>query len=64
MTLFSLQVACGCNPEGPIGMEPGQHWDGECMDGGFVGGRRYVWTCPDCGNTICINMEEYDGEEE
>ena len=63
MSAFGMQVACGCHPDGPTGMNPDQPWDGEALHGGFVEGRRYIWTCPECGNAVCINMKLL-GEEE
>jgi hypothetical protein len=56
MSAFTMQVACGCSPEGPIGMNPEEPWDGEALHGGFVKGRRYIWECPECKTFICVNM--------
>jgi len=51
-----MQVACGCDePNGPVGMDQFQAWDGEITEG-FVAGRRYVWQCPACHHTVCVNM--------
>lgn len=57
MSAFSMQVACGCGENGPIGMEQLHLWDGPFNDDGFFEGRRYVWQCPKCDNQVCINMK-------
>ena len=56
MSAFVMQVACSCDGAGPNGMEQLQCWDGE-LNSGFVEGRRYIWKCPECGHTVCVNMK-------
>jgi|TARA_Y100000033_G_C2691609_1_gene84014 hypothetical protein len=59
--LISMQVACGCcldaeKEEGfASATDPITAWDGPDTDG-FVEGRRYLWRCQACGNTICVNL--------
>jgi len=60
MSAFSMQVACGCGSNGPIGMDQLQSWDGEDNAAGFVEGRRYIWQCPSCGNQVCVNLNLLD----
>jgi hypothetical protein len=55
MSAFGMQVACDCQDQ-PSAMECGEIWDAEAV-GGFTEGRRYVWTCNECGTSICINMK-------
>tara|TARA_R110001599_G_C12202328_1_gene655814 strand:+ start:312 stop:503 length:192 start_codon:yes stop_codon:yes gene_type:complete len=62
MSAFGMQVACGCHEDGPFPMEPGKIWDGEAV-GGFTEGRRYVWTCANCGTHICVNMKLVDEDD-
>ena len=63
MSAFSMQVACGCGTNGPIGMDQLQSWDREDSPAGFVKGRRYIWQCPNCGNQVCVNLNEMEVEE-
>ena len=63
MTLFSMQVACGCGIEAPTGMDQLKCWDGEDSPAGFIKGRRYIWQCPNCGNQVCVNLNEMEVEE-
>jgi len=62
MSAFSMQVACGCGLNGPIGMDQLALWDGEHSPAGFVAGRRYIWQCPRCNNQICVNMTLLDDD--
>ncbi len=61
MTLISMQVACGCsldakNETGHVSAcDNVEAWDGPTMNG-FVEGRRYLWRCATCNNTICVNL--------
>ena len=65
--LFSMQVACGCqlDPDAEDSFvspcDNLQAWDGPSMNG-FVRGRRYVWKCQTCGNTICVNLTSMEDE--
>ena len=61
MTAFGMQVACDCDDQ-PTGMECTGVWDGNVTPG-FDQGRRYVWECPNCARSICINMN-IQGESE
>jgi len=61
MSAFGMQVACDCRGE-PTGMNPGEIWDGEALTGAFDEGRRYVWHCPECDTTVCINMKLVEEE--
>lgn len=66
--LISMQVACGCNldAENEVGdVSPCDSitaWDGPTMNG-FVEGRRYLWRCSRCQNTICVNLTLPEVEE-
>lgn len=59
--LISMQVACGCcldaeTKTGEVSPCEGiTTFDGP-HQGGFVQGRRYLWRCQTCGNTICVNL--------
>ncbi len=64
MSAFSMQVACGCGDNGPIGMDQLHIWEGLNNPSGFIEGRRYVWQCPGCGNQICINMKLIEEDSE
>ena len=61
MSAFGMQVACDCQ-DTPTPMNPGEIWDGEAV-GGFTAGRRYVWSCSECGKEVCINMKLVDEDE-
>jgi len=59
MSAFGMQVACDCEGE-PTGMIPGEVWDGDGFEGAFTEGRRYVWQCPLCMKSVCVNMQLVD----
>jgi len=61
MSLFGMQVACQCDDD-PKGMVMLTSWDGENSLSGFVEGRRYIWECQTCGNTVCVNMKSMEVE--
>ena len=66
--LISMQVACGCtldpnNDDADASPCDGiTAWDGDYV-GGFVQGRRYLWRCQRCKNTICVNLTLPEVEE-
>ena len=62
MSLFSMQVACGCGLNGPTGMDQLTTYNGEDSPSGFGKGRRYIWQCPHCGNQVCVNLNEMEVE--
>jgi hypothetical protein len=61
MSAFGMQVACDCSGH-PTGMDMVSHWDGD-VEHGWDNGRRYVWQCPECERSVCVNMKLV-GEEE